>query len=320
MARVRFAVPVLLMLSGALPALAGGSFPGNPADMYLTSDAANEVYQFERTSPWSYVPGTYAGSAMPQVFSNTSQVGGIGMYLGCVAGPNQDFWLGGFSGLTRIDSTTGANIQNVGGSTARLGPARAPNGNVAVGGPSGIEEFDTSGNFVRTITGTGSGVSLLTFNGNTMYSVPWAGGGAQTIQLHNFVSGAPLGSIGVPFAPQEIAFGPDGALYASALYESPSFEGLYRYDGSAWNLFADTSSLSGTGPHGFAWDPVSLDLYLAFQTGEIQRFDGLSGAYLNQTGFVPTKLTDILFTEVVPAPGSLAVLGIGGLVLARRRR
>lgn len=311
-------VVALAVVAAAAGCAMAGSFPGNPADMYLTSDAANEVYQFERTSPWNYVPGTYAGTAMPQVFSNTSQVGPIAMYLGCVAGPNQDFWLGGFGGLVRINSSTGAQIQNVAGG-ARLGPAEAPNGNVAVGGPSGIEEFDTSGNFVRTITPTGNGNALLTFNGNTMYSVPW-GFGPQTIQLHDFVTGSPTGSIPVPFAPQEIAFGPDGALYASALYESPSFEGLYRWDGSAWNLFADTSSLPGTGPHGFAWDPASLDLYLAFQTGEVQRFDGLTGAHLNQIAFVPTKLTDILFTEVVPAPGSLAVLGLGGVVAMRRRR
>src|SRR5262245_41616281 len=61
------------------------SYPGNPADFYLLSDASNEVYQYERTSPWAYVPGAYVGAAKPMVFSNQSQVKPINPYLGAVA-------------------------------------------------------------------------------------------------------------------------------------------------------------------------------------------------------------------------------------------
>jgi DNA-binding beta-propeller fold protein YncE len=153
-----------------------------------------------------------------------------------------------------------------------------------------------------------------------MFATQWGFSGATAIKQFNFVTGAPSGpDIAVPFIPQEIAMGPDGALYASALYDSPVYEGVYRYDGSVWNVFADTVPLSGTGPHGFAFDPINDDLYLAMQTGEILRFDGNTGDFLNQANFVPTKLTDILFHEI-PAPGALVTLALGGAAAWRRRR
>ncbi|HYE63018.1 MAG TPA: WD40 repeat domain-containing protein [Phycisphaerales bacterium] len=303
-------------------ALAGGSFPGNPLDMYVTSDTANEVYQYERSSPWSYVPGAYSGIAKPQVFSNQSQFSpSMAMYLGCVAGPNQNFWIGGFSGLTQIHSTTGANVSSMGGGT-RIGPATAPNGNVVVGGPTGVEEYDsTSGAFVCTVNGYGDGYNMFAFSGNTMYTTQWSGGSSSTVKVFDFVTGSQIGAdISVPFAAQKLAIGPDGALYASALYTSPAFEGVYRWNGSAWGVFASSLAQSGTGPHGFAWDPVSLDLYMAFQTGEIHRYDGLTGAYLNTIDTVQTKLTDIFFKRTVPTPGAVGLLCAGGLLVGSRRR
>jgi hypothetical protein len=314
-------IGVAAAVAVGLPALAGSSFPGNPLDMYITSDTANEVYQYERTSPWAYVPGTYAGIAKPQVFSNASQFAPSGgMYLGCVAGPNQNFWIGGFNGLTQIHSNTGANVMSIGGG-ARLGPATGPNGNVVVGGPSGIEEFDsTTGSFVRTINGFGGGGAMFAFSGNNMYSTTW-GSGPTTIKQFDFISGLSSGpDIPCPFGAQKLAIGPDGSLYASALYDSPTYEGVYRWNGSSWSAFANTLALSGTGPHGFAWDPVSLDLYMAFQTGEIHRFDGLTGAYLSTIDVVQTKLTDIFFKRTVPTPGAAVLLGMGGLMVAGRRR
>ncbi|GEM_PF-1621996 len=321
---IKCAFPVLAVAALAGSAMAS-SFPGNPADMYLTSDAANEVYQYERTSPWSYVPGAYAGVAKPQVFSNTSQVGGIGMYLGAVAGPSQNFFFGGFSGLTQVDSASGAFVSTVAGGL-RLGPAKAPNGNLVVGGPSGVEEFNsTSGAFVRTVSSDGNGYNLHCFDGDRMYVSNWAGGFGFSIKQRSFTTGFSIGAdIAVPFEPQEIAIGPDGSLYASNLYQASVAQptGVYRYNAgtSSWALFADGDINTGTGPHGFSWDPITLDLYLAFQTGEIERYNGLTGVYLNQIDIVATKLTDILFKEVVPAPGAAGLLAMGGLMAARRRR
>ncbi|MCA9294719.1 MAG: hypothetical protein KDA20_13000 [Phycisphaerales bacterium] len=310
-------VAALALFAGA-PVVMATSFPGNPADMYLLSDAASEVYQYERTSPWAYVPGTYAGSAMPMVFSNSAQLGANSPYLGAAAGTNQDFFIGGFNGLTRIDANTGAFVSTI-GAGVRVGPAAAPNGNIVVGGPGGIEEYNANtGAFVRNVNSYGNGYNIFCFNGNNMFATSWGG---TTIKQYDFVTGLSSGpDIPVPFGAQKLAIGPDGALYSAALYESPTYEGVYRFNGSSWSLFADTQPQSGGGPHAFAWDPISLDLFVSQNTGEIFRYNGITGAFLNHIDTVPTKLTDILFKTTVPAPGAVSMLLLGGTVALRRRR
>lgn len=301
-------------------ALAGVSSPGNPADFYVLSDSGNEVYQYTRTSPWPYVPGTYPGIGKPLVFSNAGQVLNNAPYLGAVAGTAQDFFIGGFLGLTRISGSTGAFVAGVVGGQ-RLGPATAPNGNVVVGGPTGIEEYDANTNaFVRTVNTFGNGSNLACFAGNNMFVIGWNSGTGK-IKQFDFISGLSSGpDIPVPFNPQKLAIGPDGALYAAALYESPVYEGVYRYNGSGWTLFADTSTQPGGGPHAFAWDPIGGDLFISQNSGEIFRFNGTTGAFLNGIDVVPTKLTDLLFTSTVPAPAAGALLGLAGLAGTRRRR
>lgn len=296
---------------------------GDPNDMYVLSDANSEVYQFERTSPWAHVPGNYAGSlggTYSQVFSNSAELGGNFPYLGAVAGTAQDFFIGGFNGLQKIDSATGANVSLIAGGQ-RLGPAQAPNDNIVVGGPTGIEEYNSnSGAFVRTVNNVGDGSNLYTFKGDEMFVSSWNNAGFG-IQRYSFTTGATAGAtIAVPFGPQEIGIGPDGALYATALYEGPGVEGLWRYDfgSSSWSQYIDVQSLGGGGPHGFTFDPINFDIYMAFNSGEIYRFDQ-SGAFLNLANFVPTKLTDILFKRNVPEPGAVTLL-LAGTVLGLRRR
>jgi len=321
----KVALALLLMSAAASTANAGVS--GDPNDFYVLSDAVNEVYQFDRLPAFPHVPGVYAGvlgGSYSNVFSNQGEVGAIFPYLGAVGGTNQDFFIGGFAGLTKIDSVSGAFIQTVAGGL-RLGPAEGPNGNIVVGGPTGVEEFDANtGAFVRTVVASGDGYNLHAFNGNDMYVSNWAAGSGFGIKRYNFVSGASLGAdIAVPFAPQEIGFGPDGALYATALYEGPGVEGMWRYDSglNTWSHFIDVQSLTGGGPHGFTYDPVTFDLFMAFNSGEIYRFNGYTGAYIDQPNFVPTKLTDVLFKEVIPEPGTLGLLILGaGFVMRRRSR
>lgn len=316
----------LLIVATSVTAANAGS-PGDPNDIYVLSDAVNEVYQFDRLPAFPHIPGAYAGvlgGTYSNVFSNQSQVGAIFPYLGAVAGTNQDFFIGGFGALTKIDSVTGAAIQTVAGGL-RLGPARGPNGNVVVGGPTGVEEYDANtGAFVRTVVGSGDGYNLHCFDGNDMFVANWGAGSGFGIKRFNFISGASLGAdIAVPFAPQEIGIGPDGALYATALYEGPGVEGMWRYDSglNSWSHFIDVQSLAGGGPHGFTYDPVTFDLFMAFNTGEVYRFDGFTGAYIDQPAYVPTKLTDILFKDVIPEPGTLALLALGaGFVMRRRVR
>jgi hypothetical protein len=316
-----------LLAAGTLaawPLLAAAQI-GNPNDLYVTSDANHEVYQFERNAPWNHVPGAFAGSlggAYSQVFSNNLELLTNSPYLGAVAGSAQNFFIGGFNGVHEIDSLTGARVQTI-ALGLRLGPALAPNGNLVVGGPVGTEEYDSNtGNFVRTINGAGGGANLFTFKQNEMFVANWSTfNNGFGIQRYDFITGLPSNpTIPTTFAPQEIAIGPDGALYATALYEGPGSEGMYRYDfgSNSWSHFINTSSLTGGGPHGFTFDPLNYDIYMAFNTGEIHRFD-VSGNYLNQINFVPTKLTDILFKRVVPEPGTLTLLALAAVVGLRRR-
>lgn len=321
----RTLAPAFLLAAVGLCAPALASYPGNPTDMYLTSDSGNELYQFESTSPWNYVPGTYTTpTSVPsnKVFSNSSQVGTIYPYLGDTAGPSQDFWIGGFAGLTRVSSSTGAFISSVAGGQ-RLGPHKGPNNNVLVGGPSGVEEFDgTTGAFVQTRSSIGDGYNLITHQGNEVFVASW-NNSAFGIKRFDFLTGLSTGpDIATPFQPQEIGFGPDGSLYAGANYAS-SGGGVYKYNSGTgtWNLWADTTILGANGPHGFAWDPNNLNnFYTAMPGGQIYRFDGSSGAFLGQVGYVPAKLTDLLFTVQIPAPSAIALLGVGGLMASRRRR
>lgn len=299
---------------------------GDPMDIYVMSDAHNEVYQFERTPPFNHVPGNYPGAlggTYSMVFTGSSELPSNYPYLGAVAGTNQDFFIGGFGSLVKIDSTTGAAIQTVAGGL-RLGPAMALNGNIVVGGPSGSEEYNpNTGAFIRTIMSDGDGANLHAFNGNEMFVANWYAGSGFGIKRYNFVTGLPSNpTIAVPFAPQEIGFGPDGALYATALYEGPGVEGLWRYDNGSgtWSHFIDVQSLSGGGPHGFTYDPANFDCFLAFNTGEVYRFNGLTGAYIDQAAYVPTKLTDVLFKDVIPEPATAALLALGFFGLVSRRR
>lgn len=308
-------------LAGCGAAMAG-TIVGDPDDMYVLSDMHSEVYQFDRLPPWAHVPGNYPGALgapYDRVFSNSVELNANVPYLGAVAGPNDDLFVGGFYGLRKLNGSTGAYMASI-ASGPRIGPRKAPNGNIVVGGPNGTEEYDPDGTFVRDVqTSYGNGYNLHAFQGDTMYVVRW---GSSVIKLFDFPTGNYSGvSIAVPFAPQEIGFGPDGYLYATALYEGPGVEGLWRYDPvlNIWSHFIDTTPLPGGGPHGFTYDPQSLDLYMAFNTGEVHRFDPLTGAWLGQVAYVPTKLTDILFGVVVPEPATLSLLAVGALALLRRR-
>lgn len=311
-------------LGVALSAASVYAQPGSINDLYIISDSANEVYQFERDG--TYVPGTYPGFAAPQVFSNQSQVGGIAAYIGAFGGPNNNFFIGGFSGVTEIDGDTGAFVRTYGGASRRPGVAIGPDGDLMTSGFGGVDVWDTNtGAFLRTIP-SGSGDHIMARRGNDVYIGTWNSAGAG-IEIRDYYTGATTGAtIPIPFGPHEIEFGPDGALYASSLYEfNPAMTGVWRYDfgTGSWSPFALAAAAGGTGvytngPHCFAFDPINGDLLTAFADGEIHRWNGVTGAYINQFGFVPTKLTDILF-KPVPEPTTMLTLGLGVLVLARRR-
>lgn len=299
---------------------------GDPNDIYVLDDALSNVYQYDRNL-LTYVPGNYTPSGLGPpynyVFSNSPQLQANAPYLGAVAGPSQNFFIGGLvNGLVEIDSSSGAYVKTI-APGLRAGPAEAPNGNLVVGGPTGVEEYDPiSGNFVRTVTAYGSGLNVHTFRGNELFVSTWGYSLTTPIKRFDFTTGLPSGAdITAPFGVQEIGIGPDGNLYGSDIGIEDGIEGLWKYDFGTglWTLHIDTASVAGGGAHGFTMDPVNYDIYLAFYTGQLHRYS-FGGTYLGLVDSLPTKLTDVLFKQVVPEPGSLGLLGLGGLVLLRRRR
>ncbi|QOI99471.1 MAG: hypothetical protein HRU70_02830 [Phycisphaeraceae bacterium] len=287
---------------------------GNPNDLYVYGDTSDNVYQIEPN-------GNYVG-----VFSNTGAFNTLGFF----GGNNNTFLAGGTGGLREIDGNTGAVIRTL-GSGFTYDVQFANNGNIYATKSDGtIKEYDyATGNFIRNVvTGIG-GHAALNIRGNVMYTTDnksgWSNGtrlsqrDANTGAINWTLDTAAFGI----FSIQSIRFDSFGNLYVANMYSGQN--GIYKLD---WNtmtfsLFAD-NNVPGGGPtgwpgcHGFNFGPDG-HLYAAMAGGTVVKYNGQTGAFMGVLWSVNDKLSDVVF-KPIPTPGALALLGMGGLLAARRRR
>ncbi len=111
-----------------------------------------------------------------------------------------------------------------------------------------------------------------------------------------------------------------------------SYEGYhYASDGWLFNLTQgvqqtqqyvyQTYNASNYGPTFGGGHDIYIDNNLSYSYANAHTYGNGSTNILGQPGFTQVNLSDIeVFTIGVPAPGAGALLGIGGLIAARRRR
>lgn len=318
---------IVLGLALAGMAAAANAQIGSANDAYIFGDATHQVYQVKLDG--TYVPGNYVGTG-PQgnVFSNSSQVRAISPYRASWGGISNNFFIGGFSGLTEIDGNTGAQVRayaTLGGTS--LDNDISWNGNTVLASDSaGIGEYDiATGTRLRTVTaGIGSGgYTLMKTRGTDVWVSGW---GANQIKKFDQISGNYMGvTINCNFQVQAVEFDSFGNLYASSLYGNNNGVLKYDFNTNSWVMFADAAAAPGGsstgypgGPHGFSFGPDG-NLYQAFANGTVQVYNGTTGAWMHTLYTFADKLCDVQF-KPVPTPGAMMAFGAAGVFAARRRR
>lgn len=287
---------------------------GAAGHMYVYGDASDNVYQLD---PAGNFVATFAQTGA----ANT---------LGFFGGPNNTFLAGGYGAVKEIDGSTGAVLRTI-GTGLHYDVQFANNGNIYATAQDGtIKEYNYgTGAFVRNVvTGIG-GQAALNIRGNVMYTTDnktgWFDG--TILSQRDANTGAINWSMDVSafgiFSIQSIRFDAFGNLYVANMYSGQN--GIYKLD---WNtmtfsLFAD-NNVPGGGPtgwpgcHGFNFGPDG-HLYAAMAGGTVVKYNGATGAFMGVLWSTQDKLSDVVF-KPIPTPGALALLGMGGLLAARRRR
>jgi hypothetical protein len=105
--------------------------------------------------------------------------------------------------------------------------------------------------------------------------------------------------------------------YATA-FQLVVWEIVDDFDGTAGSINADAGNLILTATDGNAMDADILNAMAALTTDMMNAIATGGGSFSNVIGLANAGFQDQLV--LVPAPGAMALMGLGGLVASRRRR
>lgn len=239
--------------------------------------------------------------------------GGVGDPLDAIVGADGNLLVtdGQQDAVKRFDWATGAYLGvfadavSPGGMTVAGGRVYVCQGN----SPQVVRSFDAvtgtdAGSFIPTV-GPNPGPRDVKVAHDRLYVCYWNLG---TVEMFDLATRESLGLLFPPgtgglSTPWSMAFGPDGDLYVSYVYYVNRY---HPTTGEFLGRFVDTGDRTGRRyAVGIAWGPDG-NLYVATQNDAgVQRYDGISGAYLDD--FVPvgggglTAPFHISFTQGPPA-------------------
>ncbi len=249
------------------------------------------------------VVGTIGSAAVGQViYDNQSSLPGSGT-LGLVTHPGAGFGGGDLSALTAPDSTFGATANTAG--AFRLcddfiipaGQSWTISGADVFGYTTGATAPTLIGATIRIFSTNPNGLASGTVvAGDTVTNVQTSGGFFGPTPIWRALSTAPLTN------------------NRQVQMSTSAFAPVVLGPGQYWLDFAITSST------GAVFTPVMSLAAGAVPTGDALQFTGTTYVPLVDAGGLGAKGVPFRLRGTIPAPGSLALLGLGGLVAARRRR
>jgi hypothetical protein len=176
---------------------------------------------------------------------------------------------------------------------------------------TGTTAYGFSGTLAKIVYGNVDGSDGLQANGsaNTLRSAPWAFGSAGTLRVTTSGSTTTVGLAGSGTTQGFISFGQQAPASAGASYSTanPAVIGAFTITVGAGRSLGSTLSIGG--------------LVAQTQAGAAANaFQFHAAANSSNTSFRESGSVESGLITVVPTPGALALLGLGGLVTGRRRR